>query len=159
MFLAPRWHVRSVEQTILRAGGKRLKHTTRWIYRTRTSRTKSSSSRRLDHLEDPRSKEFGGSLQFSLLLRLSRSISMLLTDCSARGQPCAAVNGPICCASSVFEASSGLVCPDYGAEVVQHADPCPVRASERAVLRIRDRVTDRVWPCIPDRAVSKPIAD
>ena len=38
----------------------------------------------LDHLEDPRSKDFGGSLQSSLLLRLSRSISMLLTECSTQ---------------------------------------------------------------------------
>ena len=36
-----------------------------------------------DRLEVRRSKEFGGSLQYSLLLRLSRSISMLLTECSA----------------------------------------------------------------------------
>jgi hypothetical protein len=52
-----------------------------------------------------------------------------------------------------------LVRLDYSAEVVQHADLCPVRARERAILRVRDRVTDRVWPCIPDRAVSKPIVD
>ena len=57
------------------------------------------------------------------------------------------------------ENAVGLVRLDYGAEVVQHADLCPVRARERAVLRVRDRVTDRVWPCVPDRAVSKPIAD
>src|SRR5882724_5798291 len=84
MFLAPRWHVRSVEQIILRAGEKMPKHTMPWIYRTRTSITKSSLSRSLDHLEDPRSKEFGGSLQSSLLLRLSRSISILLTECSTQ---------------------------------------------------------------------------
>jgi hypothetical protein len=53
----------------------------------------------------------------------------------------------------------GLVRLDYSAEVVQHADLCLVRARERTVLRVRDRVTDRVWPCIPDRAISKPIAD
>jgi hypothetical protein len=53
----------------------------------------------------------------------------------------------------------GSVRSDYSAKVVQHADLCPVRARERAVLRVRDRVTDRVWPCIPDRAVSKPIVD
>jgi len=52
-----------------------------------------------------------------------------------------------------------LVRLDYSAEVVQHADLCLVRARERTVLSIRDRVTDRVWPCIPDRAISKPIAD
>jgi len=50
MFLASRWHVRSVEQTILRAGEKMPKHTMPWIYRTRTSITKSSLSRSLDHL-------------------------------------------------------------------------------------------------------------
>jgi len=93
MFLAPRWHVRSVEQIILRAGEKMPKHTMPWIYRTRTSITKSSLSRSLDHLEDPRSKEFGGSLQSSLLLRLSRSISILLTECSTQqAQPCDAAN-------------------------------------------------------------------
>ena len=93
MFRASRWHVRSVEQTILRAGEKMPKHTMPWIYRTRTSITKSSSSRSLDHLEGPRSKEFGGLLQSSLLLRLSRSISMLLTDCSTQeAQPHDAAN-------------------------------------------------------------------
>jgi hypothetical protein len=93
MFFAPRWHVRSVGQTILRAGEKMPKHTMPWIYRTRTSITKISLSRSLDHLEDPRSKEFGGSLQSSLLLRLSRSISTLLTECSTQeAQPCDAAN-------------------------------------------------------------------
>src|SRR5262249_9689654 len=53
----------------------------------------------------------------------------------------------------------GLMRMDYSAEVVQQADLSPVRARERAVLRVRDRVTDRVWPCIPDRTVSKPVAD
>src|SRR5215475_5343642 len=53
----------------------------------------------------------------------------------------------------------GLVRLDYSAEVVQQADLCPARARERPVLRVRDRVTDRVWPCIPDRAVSKPVTD
>jgi len=38
----------------------------------------------LDHLEDRRSKQFGGSLQSSLLLPLSRSVSILLTDCSSQ---------------------------------------------------------------------------
>jgi hypothetical protein len=51
---------------------------------TAPSQARGSLSRNLDHLEDPRSKEFGGSLQFSLLLRLSRSISMLLTECSTQ---------------------------------------------------------------------------
>src|SRR5215510_5880088 len=50
----------------------------------------------------------------------------------------------------------GLVRLDYSTEVVQHTDLCPVRARERAVLRVSDRVTYRVWPCIPNRAVSKP---
>jgi hypothetical protein len=36
MFLAPRWHVRGVEETILRAGEKMPKHTMPWICRTRT---------------------------------------------------------------------------------------------------------------------------
>jgi len=84
MFLARRRHVRSVEQTILRVGEKTPKHTMPWVYRTRTSTTKSSLSRSLDHLEDRRSKQFGGSLQSSLLLPLSRSVSMLLTDCSSQ---------------------------------------------------------------------------
>ena len=93
MFLALRWHVRSVEQTILPAGEKMPKHTMAWIYRTRTSITKSSLNRSLDHLEDPRSKQFGGSLQSSLLLRLSRSISTLLTEFSTlKAQPCHAAN-------------------------------------------------------------------
>src|SRR5207342_3590642 len=93
MFLASRWHVRSVEQTILRAGEKLPKHTMPWIYRTRTSITKSSLNRSLDHRENPRSKEFGGSLQSSLLLRLSRSISMPLTECSTQeAQPCDVVD-------------------------------------------------------------------
>jgi hypothetical protein len=93
MFLAPRWHVRSVEQTIRRAGEKMPKLTMPWICRTRSSITTSSLNRSLDHLEDPRSKEFGGSLQSSLLLRLSRSISMLLTEFSTlKAQPCHAAN-------------------------------------------------------------------
>ena len=93
MSLAPHWHVPSVEQTILRAGEKTPKHTMLWIYRTRTSIMKSSLSRSLDHLEDPRPKQFGGSLQSSLSLRLSRSISMLLTECSTqKAQPCGAAN-------------------------------------------------------------------
>src|SRR5436305_13870968 len=93
MFLARRRHVQSVEQTILRAGEKMPKHTMPWIYRIRTSITKSSLSRSLDHLEGPRSKEFGGSPQSSLLLPLSRSISMLLADCSTQeAQPCDAAN-------------------------------------------------------------------
>src|SRR5205809_4577394 len=92
MFLARRRHVRSVEQTILRAGEKTPKHTMPWVYRTRTSTTKSSLSRSLDHLEDRRSKRFGGSLQSSLLLPLSRSISMLLIECSTQeAQPCHAM--------------------------------------------------------------------
>ena len=53
MFLASRWRVRNVEQTILRAGEKMPKHTMPWIYRMRTSITKSSLNRSLDHLEDP----------------------------------------------------------------------------------------------------------
>src|SRR5436189_1116004 len=60
------------------------KHTMPWLYRTRTSATKSSLNRSLDHLEDRRSKQFGGSLQSCLLLPLSRSISMLLTDRSSQ---------------------------------------------------------------------------
>src|SRR4029077_2345226 len=93
MFLASRWHVRSVEQTIVPAGEKMPKHTMPWIYRPRTSIKKISLSRSLDHLEDPRLKEFGGSLQSSLLLRLSRSISVPLTECSTQeAQPCDVVD-------------------------------------------------------------------
>jgi hypothetical protein len=44
------------------------------------------------------------------------------------------------------EIAVGLVRLDYSAEIVQHANVCPVRAQERAVIRVRDRVTDRVWP-------------
>jgi len=62
-------------------------------------------------------------------------------------------------ASPLAKIAVGLVRLDYSAEVVQHADLCLVRARERTVLRVRDRVTDRVWPCIPDRAISKPIAN
>ena len=62
-------------------------------------------------------------------------------------------------ASPLAKIAVGLVRLDYSAEIVQHTDLCLVRARERTVLRVRDRVTDRVWPCIPDRAISKPIAD
>jgi len=62
-------------------------------------------------------------------------------------------------ASPLLKIAVGLVRVDYNAEVVQHTDLRPVRAQERAVLRVRDRVADRVWPCIPDRAISKPSAD
>src|SRR5258707_5719461 len=103
MFLASRWHVRSVEQTILRAGEKMPKHTMPWIYRTRTSITKSSLSRSLDHPEDPRSKEFGGSLQSSLLLRLSRSISMLLIECNTQEVLTMRCSQPLADAMSLFD--------------------------------------------------------
>ena len=62
-------------------------------------------------------------------------------------------------ASPLAKIAVGLVRLDYSAEVVQHAHLSSARARERAVLRVRDRVTNRVWPRIPDRAVSKPIAD
>src|SRR5262245_22297857 len=62
-------------------------------------------------------------------------------------------------ASPLAKIAVGFVSLDYSAEVIQHADLCRVRTRERSVLRVRDRVTDRVWPSIPDRAVSKPIAD
>src|SRR5262245_37645522 len=55
-----------------------------WIYPTTTSITKSSLNKSLDHLVDPRSKRFGGSRQSSLLLHLSRSISMLPTERSTQ---------------------------------------------------------------------------
>src|SRR5262245_35400601 len=61
--------------------------------------------------------------------------------------------------SPLAKIAVGLVHLDYSAEVVEHTDLCPLRARERAVLRVRDRLTDRVWPCIQDRTVSKPIAD
>jgi hypothetical protein len=44
---------------------------------------------------------------------------------------------------------------DYSAGVVQHVDNCPLGPGVGAILRVRDRVTDRVRTCIPDRAVSK----
>jgi hypothetical protein len=62
-------------------------------------------------------------------------------------------------ASPLAKIAVGFVRLDYSAEVVQHADLCRVRARDRPILRVRDGVTDRVWPCIPDRAMSKPIAD
>src|SRR5215471_17833175 len=62
-------------------------------------------------------------------------------------------------ASLLAKIAVGLVRLDYSAEIVQHADLCLLRARQRAVPRVRDRVTDRVWPCIPDWPVSKPIAD
>jgi len=52
-----------------------------------------------------------------------------------------------------------LVCLGHVAPFIKHADDRPVRARERAVLRVRDRVADCVGSCIPDRAVSQPIAD
>src|SRR6266576_5095072 len=64
-----------------------------------------------------------------------------------------------CQATPLAKIAFGLVCLDYSAGVVQHADRCPVRARERAILRVRDGGADRVWPGIPDRSVSKPIAD
>ena len=79
--------------------------------------------------------------------------------------PIRAVDPRICVISPCarYKASTkiavGLVRLDCGTEVVQHADLCPVRARERAILRIRDGVTHRVWPGIPDWAVSKPLAD
>src|SRR5215468_3217266 len=48
---------------------------------------------------------------------------------------------------------------DYSAGVIKHADNCPVRAREGAVLHVGDRFADRVGSCIPDRAASKAIAD
>src|SRR5262245_18190470 len=61
--------------------------------------------------------------------------------------------------SPLAKIAVGLVHLDYSAEVVEHTDLCPLRARERGVLRVRARLMDRVVPCIPDRTVSKPIAD
>jgi len=47
----------------------------------------------------------------------------------------------------------------YSTGVVQYADNCPLRARLGAILRVRDRIADRVGSCIPDRTVSKQIAD
>ncbi|HWH90824.1 MAG TPA: hypothetical protein VNV64_03410, partial [Candidatus Binatia bacterium] len=44
---------------------------------------------------------------------------------------------------------------DYSAGVVQHSDNCALRARIRAILRVCDRITDRIRPCVPDRPVSK----
>ena len=49
---------------------------------------------------------------------------------------------------------SRLRCP-----FIKHADDRRARARARAVLRVRDRAADCVWSCIPDWAVSQPIAD
>lgn len=48
---------------------------------------------------------------------------------------------------------------DYNAGVVQHTDNCPLRSGVGAILCVRDRVAYRIRPCIPDRAVSKQLAD
>ena len=42
---------------------------------------------------------------------------------------------------------------------LKHADDRPVRARERTVLRVRYRAADCVGSGIPDRAISKSIAD
>jgi hypothetical protein len=52
-----------------------------------------------------------------------------------------------------------LVCLGHVAPFIKHADDHPVRARAGAVLRERDRAADCVGPCIPDWAVSQPIAD
>jgi len=57
---------------------------------------------------------------------------------------------------SLFEIADVLVCLDYVARFIKHADDHPVRAS--AVLRIRDRAADCVGSC-KDWAASQPIAD
>src|ERR1700720_4371230 len=76
-----RWHVRSAEQTIIQAGKKMPILTMPWIYRTRTSTMMSSSSRSSDPPPNQaRSRQSGGLRPFSLSSRLSRSISMQLTD-------------------------------------------------------------------------------
>jgi hypothetical protein len=51
------------------------------------------------------------------------------------------------------------VCLGHVALFIKHADDRTVRARARAVLRVRDRVSDCVGSCIPDRAESQPIAD
>src|SRR5262249_28213209 len=61
--------------------------------------------------------------------------------------------------SPLAKIALGFVRLDYSSGVVQQADNCPAQAREGAVLRIRDRVMDRVGSCIPDPAVSKLIAD
>src|ERR1044071_9876016 len=58
---------------------------------------------------------------------------------------------------SLCEIADVLVCLDYVARFIKHADDHPVRA--RAVLRIRDRAADCVGSCKPDWAVSQSIAD
>src|SRR5882724_2162592 len=45
------------------------------------------------------------------------------------------------------------------APFIKHADDRPVRAIPRTVLRVRDSAADCIGSCIPDWAVSQPIAD
>jgi hypothetical protein len=78
----------------------------------------------LDHLEDPRSKEFGGSLQSSLLLRLSRSISMLLTECSTQeAQRCGAAK-PLAVAMTSLQHVYEVTAQDHrGVDLISDAFP------------------------------------
>jgi len=57
------------------------------------------------------------------------------------------------------EGTSLCVHLDYSPGVVQHADNCALRAKVGAILCVRDCLTDRIGPCIPDRAVSKQLTD
>jgi hypothetical protein len=52
-----------------------------------------------------------------------------------------------------------LVHLHHSTGVVQYADNCPLRTRVGAILRVRDRIADRVGPCIPDWTVSKQLAD
>src|SRR5262249_36328489 len=63
------------------------------------------------------------------------------------------------CILTSAEIAHRFVRLDYSAAFIQHADNCPVRARPGAAFRVRDRVADSIGSCIPDRAVSKPVAD
>lgn len=48
---------------------------------------------------------------------------------------------------------------DHSAGVVEHTDNCPLRSEVRAILRVRNCISDRVGPRVPDRTVSKQVTE
>jgi hypothetical protein len=48
---------------------------------------------------------------------------------------------------------------DHSAGVVEHTDNCPLRSEVRAILRVRNCISHRVGPRIPDRTVSKQVTE
>ena len=118
---------------MLRAGEKMPKYTMPWIYRTTTSITKSSLNRSLDHVEDQPSKKFGGSLQFSSLLCLSRSISTLLAECNRSNKPTRQTS---LSSSDKFRQSNNLMLHD-SYKPFETAAPTPTGFAELSLDRLR----------------------